>query len=118
MLVLERFGFAGLGFLRMQIVRLCEVDAPCVQQMGVLFFVSDTAKQIDMVQTDGSVVGQRILDQEVGIGTLILSQSLVALVQIDAVTLNPCRNPRLVLGVGLAVREVQLVTQLVVLVLE
>ena len=70
-----------------------------------------------MVQAEGAVVVQRVLNEEVGVGALVLVETLVALVEVHAVALNPCRHPGLVLSVGLAVREVQLVVQRVVLAL-
>ena len=65
MLVLIRFGFTGLSLLRVQIIRLREINAPSIQQIGVLFFIGNTTEQIYMVKTDSSVISQRILYQEV-----------------------------------------------------
>ena len=67
------------------------------------------------MQSDQSVIGQRVLYQEVRVSTLSLGEFLVALVKIDTITLNPGRHPCLVLGVGLAVREIELVVQVMIL---
>ena len=55
----------------------------------VFLFVGDTTQQIKVMQTKGCVVGQCVLHQEVRVGTLALIQTLVALVQVNAITLNP-----------------------------
>ena len=86
--------------------------------MGVLLLIGLTHNEVDMVQSDRTVVGQCVLDQGVRVSALVLSQLLVALVEIYTVALDISGNPGLVVSVGLAVREVQLVVQLVVLVLK
>ena len=55
------------------------------------------------MKAEGSVVSQRILSQEIRIGTLILGQCLIALVQLDTITLNPGSNPCLIHGIRLTV---------------
>ena len=103
--------------LQLQEVGLWEVHTPTVQQVGVLLLVGDTTKQIQVVQTEHGIVGQRVLNKEVSVGALVSVKTLVALVEVHTVALNPCRHPSLVLGVSLAIREVQLIIQLVVLAL-
>ena len=71
-----------------------------------------------MVQADGAVISQRVLDQGVSIFAMSLGQTLVLLGQIHTVTLNPGGDPGLVVGRGRAVREVDLIGQLVVLALD
>ena len=70
------------------------------------------------MQTDGTIVGQCILNQEVRVGTFVLCQLLIALIEIYTVTLNPGRNPSLILSIRLAVRKVELIVQLMVLALK
>ena len=70
-----------------------------------------------MVQTNGSIICQRILNQEIRVGTSVLCQLLITLIEIYTVTLNPSRNPSLVLSVRLAVREVELIVEMMVLAL-
>ena len=43
-----------------------------------------------MMQTEGAVVGQRVFNQGISILAVSFGQTLVALVEINAVTLNPC----------------------------
>ncbi len=109
---------ATYGILDLQEIRLREVHAPGIQLMSILLLVGDTTQEIDMVQTNRTIVCQRILHQEVSIGTSALGEFLVTLVKIYTITLNPGRYPSLVLGMSLTVREVQFVVQFVVLVLE
>ena len=68
-----------------------------------------------MVLADGAIVGERVLDEEVAIHARVLVETLVRFVEVHTVRLNPCRHPGLVFGVGVAVRKVQFVRELVVL---
>ena len=86
--------------------------------MGVLLLIGLTQHQVHVVQTDVAVVGQRILHEEVAVLTVVLGQLLIGLVQVYTVRLNPGRHPCLIRSVRLAVRQVQLVVQLVVLQLQ
>ena len=66
MLVLIRAGItATYGILQLQEVRLREVHTPGIHFVGILLLIGNTTQQIDVVQTDGTIVGQRILNQEV-----------------------------------------------------
>ena len=68
-----------------------------------------------MVLAYGAVVSKCVFYQGVGIIARTLCQLLVRLVEIHTVALCPGSNPGEVLGVCLAVREVDVVVQRVVL---
>ena len=51
----------------------------------MVLLIGNTTQEVDVVLTDGSVVGQRVFYQELGIFTCTLGQFLVRLVQIDTV---------------------------------
>ena len=55
----------------------------------VFLLVCLTDHEVYVVQTEGTIVSQRVLNKEVSIGALILVQTLVTLVQIYTVALNP-----------------------------
>ena len=103
MFVLKRVGVPGGAIAYLQEVRLREVDTPGVQFVCVLLFIGLTHNEVHMVQSDGAVISQRVLDQCIRIGASALGEFLIALVEVYTVALNPCRYPGLVLGVGLAV---------------
>ena len=106
------------GVLQLQEVRLREVHTCCTQRIGVLLFESLTYHEVGVMQTNGTVPSQRILNQGIGILAMSLGQTLVLLGQIYTVTLNPCRNPGLVVARCRAVREVDFIGQLVILALD
>ena len=62
-----------------------------------------------MMEPDGAIVSQRVLNKSIGVLTVILIQTFVLLGQIHTIRLNPCRNPCLVVAAGHAVRQVQLI---------
>ena len=64
---------------------------------------------------DVAIVYNGVLDKGISIVARSLGKALVRLVEIYTVRLYPCRNPCLVLCLGLAVREVEVVVQAVVL---
>ena len=115
MLVLIRICIASQCILNLQEVRLIHVYAPSGKSLSVLLFVSLTNNEVDMMQTEGSIVSQRVLDQGIGVFAMSLCQTLILLSQIYTVTLYPCRNPCLVVTAGSAVREVDLIGKIVVL---
>ena len=71
-----------------------------------------------MVQADGSIVSQRVLYQGIGILAVSLGQTLVFFGQIYTVTLNPSRNPSLVVARCCAVREIDFVSKLMIVALD
>ena len=71
-----------------------------------------------MMQPDSSVVSQRVLYQGVSIFAVSLGQTFILFGKIHTVALNPCRNPSFVVCRSSAVREVDLIVQLMVLALE
>ena len=78
------------SILNLQEVRFCKVHAPSIQIIPVLLFISLADYEVDVVASDGAVVGQRVLDQRIGNSTGALRQTLVTLVEIDTVALDPC----------------------------
>ena len=115
MFVFEAFGISVGGILKLQEVRLGEVDAPACQQVGVFFFVSLAGYQVKMVFADGSIISQHVFNQSIGIRTASLGEAFVALGQIDTIALYPCGNPGEVLAMGFAVREIDFIVELVIL---
>ena len=90
MLELVRGSITCTGILDLQEVRFCKIDAPGIQLVGILLLVSLTYNEVDMVATDSTIIGQRVLDQRIRIGAAILRQTLVTLVEIHTVALDPC----------------------------
>ena len=109
MLVLERAGITGLGILNLKEVRLAELIAPSRQRVGVLFLISGTGNEVDVMLAYLAVISQRVLHQRICVSASTLGEFLIALGQVDTVALNPGRNPSEVLSVSLAVREVDLI---------
>ena len=90
MLELVRGSITRTGILDLQEVWFCKIDAPGIQLVGILLLVSLTYNEVDMVATDSTIIGQRVLDQRIRIGAAILRQTLVTLVEIYTVALDPC----------------------------
>ena len=67
---------------------------------------------------DCAIISQCILNQSIAIVTRALGQALITLIEVYTVALNPRRNPSLILSLGLAIREVDVVVQTVVLALD
>ena len=118
MLVLTTVGTPGAGILQLQEVGLRQVDTSGVKCVGVLLFEGLTYHEVGMMQADGTVVGQRVLYQGIGVLAVSLGQTLVLLGQIHTVTLYPGGNPGLVIARGRAIGEVDLISQLMVLALD
>ena len=115
MLVLIRICIASQSILNLQEVGLVHVDAPCSQSLCILFFICLTYNEVNVVQTDGSIVSQRVLNQRIGIFAMSLGKALILLCKIYTVTLNPCWNPSLVIATCCAIREIDLICKVVVL---
>ena len=104
--------------LNLQEVRFWEVYTPGIQLVGILLLISDTSQQIEVMQTDVSIIINRILNEEVSIRTGVLGQLLITLIQIYSIALNPSWYPSLILSMGLTIRKVELIVQFVILWLE
>ena len=70
-----------------------------------------------MVQPHCAIPSKGILNQSIGVLAMSLCQTLVLLSQIYTVTLNPCRNPCLIVTRCCAIRKVDLIGKLMVLAL-
>ena len=68
--------------------------------------------------TDCSIISNGILNQSIAVVARALGKALILLGEIYTVTLNPGRNPGLVLSLGLAVREVYIIMKTMVLALD
>ena len=117
MLGLIAAGITCTCILKLQIVRLRKVNTLTSQCSGVLLLISLTNHEVHMVQSDSTVVCQGILNQGICVLTVSLGQTFILLGEIYTVTLNPRGSPSLVVSMGCAVREVDLIGQLVILAL-
>ena len=115
MLVLITFGTPVTGILQLQEVGLIKHNTCCRQCAGGLLLEGLTNHKVNMVETNGAIIGQRILNQGIGVLAMGLGQTLVLLGQVHTVTLYPGRNPGLVVTRCRAIRKVDLIGQIVVL---
>ena len=53
--------------LKLEVVRLGELDAPAGEQVGVLFLVCQTAEEVDVVLAEVTVIHESVLDEGVRI---------------------------------------------------
>ena len=118
MLVFITVGTPVAGILQLQEIRLREVNTGSTQCIGILLLESLTSHEVHMVQAHGAVPSQRVLNQGIGIFTVCLGQTLVLLSQIHAVTLNPGRNPGLIVARCRAIRKINLISQLMIIALD
>ena len=118
MLVLIRRCITCAGILNLQEVWFSEVHAPSIQIMPVLLFEGLADHKVDMVAADGTIVGQRVLYQRVRNSAAVLGKTLVALVEIYTVALDPSRNPCFILGMSLAIGKIDLIVEFVILALD
>ena len=118
MLVFITVGHPVAGILQLQEVRLREIDTSSRQGIGVLLLEGLTNHDVSMVQTKGSVVSQRVLDQGISVFAMSLAKALILLGKIYTVTLNPCRNPSLVVARCSTIRKVDLIVEFMIVALD
>ena len=97
MLVLITIGTPRTGILQLQEVRLRQVNTSSRLCLGILLLIGLTYNDVSVMQANGTIVSKCILNQCIGVLTMSLGKALVLLSQIYAVTLNPCRNPGLII---------------------
>ena len=118
MLVFITVGTPVASILQLQEVRLREVNTGSTQRIGVLLLESLTSHEVHMVQAHGAVPSQRILNQGISIFTMCLGETLIFFCKIYAVTLNPGRNPGLIVARCSTIRKIDLISQLMILALD
>ena len=79
MLVLVRRRVCVFSILKLQEIRLREIHAPAIQCGSILLLIRLTHHEVDMVQTDGAVVGQCILYQGISIFAMSLLKAFILL---------------------------------------
>ena len=73
-----------------------------------------TGNHIEVTESEFAIIGNRIFNKRIAIAAIPLSQIFIAFSQVVCCTLNKCRHKRKVFYKCLAVRQVEVVIQLVI----